>query len=195
MNKYEDFALRMSELLFDMRSEDISGTSLTAFDDTIEIPEDYINKVLDDKKHCTAIKEQIRMSVLLSVQTDPRKYEKDDALDEDLSKLTTEELKLKKIKVEQELKNYNKKFKLYAYLMIAFISVVNFIVIFRLMTSIEVDIINRNFEKKINIIAPYTNDNTIKKLNSEWAQMTSKSDFNKIDSSIDSLFAKNNRGT
>ena len=74
MNKYEDFALRMSELLFDMRYDDINGVSLTAFDDEIQIPEDYIDKVLDNEKHCTAIKEQIRLSVLLSVETDPRRY-------------------------------------------------------------------------------------------------------------------------
>jgi len=75
MNKYEDFAQRMSEELFQMRLEDIScALSLTAFNNEVEIPDSYVDKVLEDEQHCTAIKEQIRLSVLLSVQTDPRKY-------------------------------------------------------------------------------------------------------------------------
>ena len=73
MNKYEDFASRMSELLFDMRLEDIGMSDLTT-DDGTEISESYVDKILNDDKHCTAIKERIRLSVLEDVKLSPNKY-------------------------------------------------------------------------------------------------------------------------
>lgn len=70
MYKFEDFALRMSVLLFDMRIDDVIRCGLTS-DDNREIPELYINKVLNDEDHCTNIKEKIRLSVLQHVTSSP----------------------------------------------------------------------------------------------------------------------------
>lgn len=76
MTKEEDFANKMSELLFDMRSDDIGMSEVTTDDDR-NVPESYVDKVLDDNKHCTAIKELIRLSVLESVTNRPNQYLKD----------------------------------------------------------------------------------------------------------------------
>lgn len=64
MTKEEDFSIRMSELLFTMRSEDSSGCELST-DDGRTVPEQYRTKILDNKHHCTCIKERIKLDILL----------------------------------------------------------------------------------------------------------------------------------
>lgn len=76
MTKEENFAIRMSVLLLSMRGEDCFCSELNT-DDGREIPECYISMVLNDNKHCTAIKELIRLSVLESVTNNPRLYRTD----------------------------------------------------------------------------------------------------------------------
>lgn len=67
----------MSELLFQMRNEDISGCDVMD-DDYNVIPNDFIDGILEDDKHQKAIKEEIRMSVLEAVTRDPKYFTHED---------------------------------------------------------------------------------------------------------------------
>ena len=67
------FALAMSVLLFDMRVKDLDNAIIIT-DDNKQIPVDYIDSILNNVAHAVAIKEQIRMSVLLAVNTYPKTY-------------------------------------------------------------------------------------------------------------------------
>ena len=69
--KFEEFAIRMSELFFDLRSDNLSD--LISPDDR-EISESYINEILNDKNHCYNIKEKIRLSVLKDIIISPNNY-------------------------------------------------------------------------------------------------------------------------
>lgn len=77
MNKFEKFALAMSEQLYQMRKEDVKNNTLIADDNKI-IPDYFIDVILNDQKHITAIKEKIRMSVLEDVKLNPDDYDKND---------------------------------------------------------------------------------------------------------------------
>jgi hypothetical protein len=73
MNKFEKFAIAMSDLLWDLRVEDINNSML--FDSEGEqIPVDFIDGILDDETHKKAIVEKIRMSVLEDVTARPTAY-------------------------------------------------------------------------------------------------------------------------
>lgn len=74
---------------------------------------------------------------------------------------------------------------------ISLILISNFLYIFILVAGIKVQNLNNVFNKKLNIIAPYTDNQNIKVFRSHWAQMKTETDFNKINSSLDNLFTKN----
>ena len=76
-DKELDFAKRMSELLYDMRLEDIGSVSLMT-DSFVTIPKEYMDKILADETHVGIIKNIIRMSVLESVTECPKLYMKND---------------------------------------------------------------------------------------------------------------------
>jgi len=63
----------MSELLFDMRSEDLNNTIVLDRDGN-QVPTDFIDGILDDPEHAKTMKEQIRMSVLEHVTRDPKYF-------------------------------------------------------------------------------------------------------------------------
>ena len=73
MNKFEKFALAISVLLYQMRSEDINLNTLFD-DDSKQIPVDFIDGILDDPNHIPLIKEQLRLSVLEDVTARPTHY-------------------------------------------------------------------------------------------------------------------------
>ena len=70
MNIEQKFAIAMSEQLFQMRAENI-------FSFDIEIPIEYINKIIDDPIHIKLMKERIRVRVLEVVTNHPNLYPKD----------------------------------------------------------------------------------------------------------------------
>ena len=72
MNKFERFASKMSNLLCEMRLEDIN-TAYVYYNGK-HIPEEYVIKILDDPEHIKAMHEQIRVSVLNDVTDNPNKY-------------------------------------------------------------------------------------------------------------------------
>ena len=51
--------------------------------------------------------------------------------------------------------------------------------------------LNDTFEKHIVIVAPYTDDNTIKKLKSDWMLMKTKADYEAIDATITTILEEN----
>jgi hypothetical protein len=71
--KMLEFANDMSELLFELRDNDITGCDLTDEHDNL-IPEDFINRVLREEEHVKTIKERIRVSVLEHVERDPKYF-------------------------------------------------------------------------------------------------------------------------
>lgn len=77
MTNEQKFAIAMSVLLFDMRSEDLNN-NLLFDDDGNQIPVDYIDAILDKPKHQEVMKEKIRMSVLEHVTRCPNQYNQDD---------------------------------------------------------------------------------------------------------------------
>lgn len=70
MKNFTEFAEAMSELLFEMRLEDIGGSALY---DSIsnEIPETFINNILDKQVHIDIIKKRICDDILV---TDSNKF-------------------------------------------------------------------------------------------------------------------------
>lgn len=77
MTKEEKFAESMSVLLLQMRGEDLAHTTLYDDYDT-EIPDEFIDKILDDETHTTAIKKLIYKSVLDAVTMTPYMYTEKD---------------------------------------------------------------------------------------------------------------------
>lgn len=78
MNAFERFAIAMSILLYEMRTEDLYPTSLSYEDqhgNNHYIPENYINEVLQDEHHSEVIHERLRLAVLEEVLLSPLKYE------------------------------------------------------------------------------------------------------------------------
>lgn len=73
MTKEEKFANDMSILLSEMRGEDLTNTTIYTFDDKI-IPDEFIDSILDDKKHLNEIKKRIYNSVLEAVQFNPKLF-------------------------------------------------------------------------------------------------------------------------
>lgn len=75
MNKFEKFALAMSEQLFTMRVEDLVNMILFAdSDDSEQIPVDFVDSILDEDVHIAAIKERIRAELLEQVQQCPNYF-------------------------------------------------------------------------------------------------------------------------
>ena len=75
MKKYERFAVAMSILLFEMRTEDLNDTILYYEDQhgvQKEMLENYIDKALSDHKE--TIIERLRLSVLAAVTDSPNNY-------------------------------------------------------------------------------------------------------------------------
>jgi hypothetical protein len=73
MTKEEKFAEQMSDLLYELRSEDLNNTML--FDsEGQQIPVDFIDKVLESDIHKEQMKLWVRLSVLEGVQTVPSLY-------------------------------------------------------------------------------------------------------------------------
>jgi hypothetical protein len=78
MTKFEKFAQAMSELLFEMRCEDLVNMILFAdVDETQQIPVDFVDSILDEDIHIASIKEYMRLGVLESVQQCPSHYQQD----------------------------------------------------------------------------------------------------------------------
>ena len=77
MTKEKDFAKRMSELLFDMRNEDLANT-MVFDDDDQQIPVDFIDGILENPDHINVIKEKIFTSVLVAVSHSPNSFNTDD---------------------------------------------------------------------------------------------------------------------
>ena len=77
MNKFMRFAAAMSEELFTMKAEDYPSTTLYMIEDHTHefVPPEYVTAILDDPAHIKAIKEQIRMSVLEDVTSNPDDYD------------------------------------------------------------------------------------------------------------------------
>jgi hypothetical protein len=59
MNKIEKFAAAMSELLYEMRIEDLNNTVLLT-DDNEQVPVDFIDNILDNSEHTKEIKRRIQ---------------------------------------------------------------------------------------------------------------------------------------
>ena len=70
-DKIYKFAARMSEQLFEMRSEDI-GDSIAVNDYTFN--QEYANKILADPKHVKAIKFLIKNAVIAKIGAVPEAY-------------------------------------------------------------------------------------------------------------------------
>ena len=73
----EEFAVAMSELLFEMRDNDFDGCDHEDINGK-PIPEEFYNKILRDPVQQTIIKERIRMSVLEHVTRDPNYFTQPD---------------------------------------------------------------------------------------------------------------------
>jgi len=77
MTKEEKFAIAMSELLFDMRNEDLANT-IVLDDDGNQIPVDFIDKILEDDNHQKVMKEKIRETIMNTFAWNPNSFNKDD---------------------------------------------------------------------------------------------------------------------
>lgn len=67
------FAEDMSTLLFEMRIEDINGSTLTDNEGQV-IPDEFINNIIDDENHIPIIKKRIYEAVLAAVIETPNKF-------------------------------------------------------------------------------------------------------------------------
>lgn len=54
--KISSFAKAMSELLFDMRSDDIGGVSLETPTNSVSVPKEFVDEVLNSDEHISGIK-------------------------------------------------------------------------------------------------------------------------------------------
>lgn len=79
MDKFEKFAQAMSELLFEMRGEDLVNMILFADpDDSQQIPVDFVDSIMDEDVHIAAIKERLRVELLVAVMQCPTYFKQDD---------------------------------------------------------------------------------------------------------------------
>lgn len=76
-DKINKFAIKMSKLLFEMRSED-SFCSQLQTESGDEVPEEFLNKTLDDKKHIKIMKSKIAMNIITHLTTNPNDFIGDD---------------------------------------------------------------------------------------------------------------------
>lgn len=72
--KAQTFALAMSEQLYQMRVEDLSGGSIILTDDSEQIPQDFIEKIIDDSVHIAQMKKRIHNSIFSAITDDNRLY-------------------------------------------------------------------------------------------------------------------------
>lgn len=80
MNKYKRFAIAMSILLFEMRSEDLYNEKTILYyedknGDQQEIPPEYVDKILDTEIHQDEIIKRLKVSVEQQVQQFPLLYQ------------------------------------------------------------------------------------------------------------------------
>jgi len=73
MTKEEKFANEMSELLFQMRTEDLNGLMIF-INNTEQIPVDFIDKIINDPVHFPQIKKRIYATLLEAVKSKPSDY-------------------------------------------------------------------------------------------------------------------------
>lgn len=66
------FAQRMSELLYEMRIEDLENN--LDVDNTLDFDEEFMNKILEDKGHVALIKDSIRTSIIAKLLDFPETY-------------------------------------------------------------------------------------------------------------------------
>jgi len=72
-DKLHKFAEHMSQLLLEMREEDLNN-SMIITEDGEQIPTDFIDKILDDSVHTAQIKKRIREDIIKTVLPEPLKY-------------------------------------------------------------------------------------------------------------------------
>ena len=77
MNKEERFAEAMSELLYDMRNEDLANT-IVLDDDGNQIPVDFIDGILEDDKHQKLVKDKIRETIMNTFAWNKNSFNKDE---------------------------------------------------------------------------------------------------------------------
>lgn len=73
-DKIEKFAEEMSELLYDMRADDLSGNFLITPNTNVRIPDEFVDKTTDEQEHITKMKSLIKNNIINHLTECPDDY-------------------------------------------------------------------------------------------------------------------------